>query len=263
MSRLLNIRLADIRVSPDRLRKLDPNWRDAITVSFTEIGQQQPILVSRQGEHFKLVAGLHRLKAAEKLGWETLDAIPVDGSKLTLRLHEIDENLLRRELSELDRAAFLLERKTVWEELHPETAKGKAGAAARWMQPTGLSFASDVAEKLHLSVRSVQRAIKRMKIDASVREEIAGTFIADNGSILDSLARLTPAEQRKVVKLMLRDKDPVKSVGAALGKKPATGKDQPLNALIALWKKTPASVKRAFVKSHDAEIAQLLDRGSR
>lgn len=262
MSRFLDIRLSDIRVGK-RLRKVDPDWVDAMAMSMDKIGHQTPVLVAKRGDHFILVAGAHRLAAVKKLGSETISASLVEGTNLELRLYEIDENLLRRELSELDRAAFLLERKMVWEQLHPETAKGKAGAASRWLQATNLSFASDAAEKLQLSVRSVQRAIKRMKIDASVRDEIAGTFIADNGSILDSLARLTPAEQRKVVKLMLRDKDPVKSVGAALGKKPATDKDQPLNALIALWKKTPASVKRAFVKAHDAEIAQLLDKGSR
>lgn len=262
MSRFLDIRLGDIVVGK-RLRKVDPNWVVAIALSFKKIGQQQPILVASKGTKFVLVAGLHRLRAAELLKWETIKALAVDGTNLELRLHEIDENLLRRELSELDRAAFLLERKTVWEELHPETAQGKAGAAARWMQTTGLSFASDAAEKLRLSVRSVQRAIKRMKIDAGVRDEIAGTYIADNGSILDALARLSPSEQRKVVKLMLRDKDPVKSVGAALGKKPATPKDQPLSALIALWRKTPISAKRAFVKAHNAEIAELLDKASR
>lgn len=259
MSRFLDIRLADIRVA-DRLRQIDPVWVDAIAMSMAKLGQQNALLVAKSGDNYKLVAGAHRLAAAKKLGWEKVAAVVVDGTNLELRLHEIDENLLRRELSELDRAAFLLERKTVWEELHPETAQGKAGAAARWMQTTGLSFASDAAEKLQLSVRSVQRAIKRMKIDAGVRAEIAGTYIADNGSILDSLARLTPAEQRKVVKLMLRDKDPVKSVGAALGKKPPADKDKPLNALIALWRKTPIAAKRAFIKAHTAEIADLLDK---
>lgn len=262
MSRFLDIRLGDVRVG-DRLRKVDGDWIDAIAVSMEKIGQQQPILVARQGEHFKLVAGAHRLAAAKKLKWEKISALVVDGTSLELRLHEIDENLLRRELSELDRAAFLLERKTVWEQLHPETARGKAGAAARWMQGTSLSFASDAAEKLQLSVRSIRRAIARMKIDAGVRDEIAGTYIADNGSILDALARLSPSEQRKVVKLMLRDKDPVKSVGAALGKKTAADKSQPLNALVALWRKTPVAAKRAFVKAHNAEIAELLDKASR
>lgn len=262
MSRLLNIRLNEIVVG-DRLRKVDADWVKAIATSFEKIGQQQPILVARSGDKFKLVAGAHRLAAAKLLEWETVQALVVEGTNLVLRLHEIDENLLRRELSELDRASFLLERKTVWEELYPETAQGKAGAAARWMQGTNLSFASDVAEKLHLSVRSIRRAIARMKIVPDVREQLVGTWIADHGAALDSLARLSPSEQRKAVKLMVRDKDPVKSVSAALGKKAANDKDQGLNALIALWKKTPVSVKRAFVKARDAEIAKLLDKGSR
>lgn len=259
MSRFLDIRLADIRVA-DRLRQIDPDWVDAIALSMEKLGQQNPILIAKSGQTYKLVAGAHRLAAAGKLGWEKIASLVVDGTNFELRLHEIDENLLRRELSELDRAAFLLERKAVWEQLHPETAQGKAGAAARWMQTTGVSFASDAAEKLKLSVRSVQRAIARMKIDAEVRAIVANTWIADHGASLDALARLTPTEQRKVVRLMLREKDPVKSVGIALGKKPAADKDQPLNALIALWRKTPVAAKRAFVKAHTAEIADLLDK---
>lgn len=262
MSRFVDIEVGAIRLT-DRLRKVDPDWAAAIAVSMDKMGLQQPILVAKQSDHYKLVAGAHRLAAAKQLKWPKITALVVDGTNLELRLHEIDENLLRRELSELDRAAFLLERKAVWEQLHPETAQGKAGAAARWMQATNLSFASDAAEKLRLSVRSVQRAIKRMKIDAGVRSEIAGTFIADNGSILDSLARLSPAEQRKVVKLMLRTENPVKSVGEALGKKSAAPKDQALNALITAWRKAPIAAKRAFLKAHDAEIAGLLDKASK
>lgn len=262
MSRFLNIRLAEIIVG-DRLRKVDADWVSAIALSFEKIGQQQPILVSQRGGKTKLVAGAHRLAAAELLKWEAIDAAVVEGTNLVLRLHEIDENLLRRELSELDRATFLLERKMVWEELHPETARGKAGAAARWMQGTNVSFASDVAEKLHLSVRSIRRSIARMKIVSDVREQLAGTWIADNGAALDALARLSPAEQRKAVKLMVRDKDPIKSVSAALGKKQTLSKDKALSALVSLWRKTPTPVKRAFLETFDREIADLLSRTAR
>ena len=262
MSRSLDIALSDI-ASTDRLRSLDSDWSTLLAESIKTIGLKQPSLVARSGEKYRLVAGLHRLAAFESLGRKTIPAEIVEGDRLHQRLVEIDENLMRRELSALDRGSFLAERQAIYLELHPETARGKAGAEARWNANATLSFASEVQDKLGISIRSIQRAIARMKIAGDVRAAIATTWIADHAATLDSLARLTPSEQRKVVKLMLRDKDPVKSVGAALGKKPASDKDQPLNALIALWKKTPASVKRAFVKAFDSEIAQLLDKGSR
>lgn len=267
MSRFVDIRLDEIVVG-QRLRKTDPDWIDAIAVSMEKIGLQQPILVAKAGEKIKLVAGAHRLAAAKKLKWEKIAALVVDGTNLELRLHEIDENLLRRELSELDRASFLLERKAVWEQLHPETAKGKAGAAARWMQATGVSFASDVAEKLKLSVRSVQRAIARMKIAPDVRAVIANTWIADHASTLDALARLTPKEQNRIVTMLLRDKEPPKSVAAAIsemgGKKARPDADKSLGALVSAWRKAPIATKRAFIKAHGDEIAKLLDtKGSR
>jgi ParB family chromosome partitioning protein len=249
VSRFVDIRPADIQIG-DRLRKVDPDWVDAIAVSMEKIGQQQPVLVAKSGERFKLVAGAHRLAAAKKLKWEKVAVLIVDGTNLELRLHEIDENLLRRELSEMDRAAFLLERKTVWEQIHPESAQGKAGAAARWMQTTNVSFASDAAEKLKLSIRSIQRAIARMKIDGEVRATIANTWIADHGSTLDSLARLSPKEQRRVVSMLLRDQGPAKSVAAALGEingKPAKKEDH-LAKLISAWRKADKRARTQFLE---------------
>jgi hypothetical protein len=63
-------RLADIKVSA-RIRK-DMGDIDALAADIAEIGLLQPIVVSPEG---KLLAGERRLRAAKKLGWETIDVI--------------------------------------------------------------------------------------------------------------------------------------------------------------------------------------------
>jgi sulfiredoxin len=46
-----------------------------------ESGQETPILVRRDGDHFVLVHGLHRLEACKALGEETIDGYLVQAQK--------------------------------------------------------------------------------------------------------------------------------------------------------------------------------------
>lgn len=264
MSRGIDIAVSAITVATDRLRPLDEDWARLLSVSMAEIGLKQPILVAKSGDKYRLVVGLHRLAAAKLLNWKEIPAEIGDGNKLQQRLAEIDENLMRRELSQLDRGAFLAERQAIYVELHPETQKGKAGAAARWHATANLAFAPTVAEKLGISETSIRRAIRRSeRIDPEVRKRIGTTWIANSGTDLDALIRLDPKDQRRVAAVMLRDEEPAKSVGAALVvlklKKASSDKDKHLNALTALWRKTPTSAKRAFVSAFNDEIAALID----
>lgn len=270
MTRVLSVALADIRVA-DRLRTPDQDWVALLAVSMEARGLQTPLLVGKSGDKFKLVAGAHRLAAAKKLGWEKIDAIVVEGDKLALRLVEIDENLIRRELSELDRSAFLAERKAIYEELHPETRKG-GDHTSEASKATSLSlcFTAEVAEKLGVSERNIQRSIARhRRLDPEVREQIRSTWIADNGVNLDALVRLPPAEQKRVVKLLLRDKDPLPSVGAALkqlrGTKDEDEGDKVLKALIAKFRTARAPTRDAFLQHlHEAgEIDAFLEKKQR
>ena len=55
----------------DRLRSLDPEKVAALAESMDAFGLQQPISVwSDSIDTLELVAGLHRLEAARRLGWE-------------------------------------------------------------------------------------------------------------------------------------------------------------------------------------------------
>ncbi|MFN7308325.1 MAG: ParB/RepB/Spo0J family partition protein, partial [Acetobacteraceae bacterium] len=145
----------------DRLRTVNPDHAALIAESFRANGQMTPIEVRRNdaGE-FVLVAGAHRLAAARLAEMDQIAASIIDADEDQARLREIDENLCRRDLTELDRATFLAERKAVWIRLNPETA-----VVGRKKLKTNLSliptFAQDAAERLGLSARSVDRAIRR------------------------------------------------------------------------------------------------------
>jgi hypothetical protein len=54
---------------PDKMRKaLKPEVVQEIAESMLDIGQQAPIVVRREKDHFVLVEGLHRLEACKALG---------------------------------------------------------------------------------------------------------------------------------------------------------------------------------------------------
>ena len=95
---------------------------------------------------------------------------------------EIDENLVRDELTALERAEQLKRRKEIYEARHPETKHGGAagtaggGKVARAKGEIISSFADDTAAKMSVTPRSVQQDVQiAERIAAPVRAAIAGT----------------------------------------------------------------------------------------
>ena len=106
----------------ERLRVSRPEMVDEIAASFEALGQLQPIVVrpvkpsritgvTRVAEYV-LVAGAHRLEAARKLKWKTIAAVVIDG--VDAELAEIDENLVRADLSPAERKAHIGRRKELY-----------------------------------------------------------------------------------------------------------------------------------------------------
>ena len=105
----------DVLTVSNRLRHLDAAKVASIAASMDEIGLQQPVSVwaSDDGAIVELVAGAHRVAAANKLGWEKIDCIFVNMNELDRRLWEIDENLIRADLTDLERAQHTAKRAEV------------------------------------------------------------------------------------------------------------------------------------------------------
>lgn len=204
--------LADIASidASDRLRPVDEAHARWIAVSMNEGGLIEPIIVRLHptGNGLKLVAGAHRLRGGQINGDTQIAAIMIEATDDEARQIEIDENLARRELTALERAEFLAERKRTYERLHPEAAHGKAkkprkGAASAKDAnfASFAAFAKDAAKQVGLSVRAVQLATQ---IAAGLSPDavalIRGTKIADNQAQLQALAALDPADQVKVAR---------------------------------------------------------------
>lgn len=208
--RVEEILLDQIKVSARR-RTLDQAKVKAIGESMEQIGLQTPITVYETAEgEFELIAGRHRHAAAKSRSWAKITCRVVQMDELTRRLWEIDENLCRAELTELEKDEHLARRKEIYEELHPQTRQHVAGAvaanAAMGSEDASAnlavaSFAADTAAKTGLSERSIERAVYRAnQIAPEVRDEIRQMpEIADKGVELDALAKAPPEQQAALV----------------------------------------------------------------
>src|SRR5204863_9037507 len=121
-------------------------------------------------------------------------------------LWEIDENLCRADLTELERGEHLAKRKDVYEELHPHSKRGGDRRSDEFQteHSSVRSFADDTADKTGVTDRAIRQSIRRVvKIDEKVRDRIRDIAdIADSGVELDALAQMEPREQRKAVSLV-------------------------------------------------------------
>jgi len=73
--------IADIYVPVKRRATLKQETVDALAANILEVGQQEPILVRRDGERLVLVEGLHRLEACKALGETTIHGYLVQPRK--------------------------------------------------------------------------------------------------------------------------------------------------------------------------------------
>lgn len=170
-------------------------------------GLHQAIILTTD---LRLIDGAHRLECFRQLGRTKILASIVDKGILEARLIEIDSNLERIELTRLEKAQHIAERKRVYEELHPETRHGGAfqpkgegagrGKASRTKDPEFGSlvpkpFIEDTAEKLGCSRSTVSNMAK---IGSGFSEDelklIRGTDLENNQTAL---------------MVILRHKDPV------------------------------------------------------
>jgi len=152
-----------------------------------------------------IVAGKHRVQAARDLGWTEIDAVIVDMDAVHAELCEIDENLIRSELTDSQRATAHARREAIMVSLGLVNSKPgpKAGDSAK--SALTPSYATTAAAELGVSRRTIENDLRRgKKITPDVLAEISGTSL-DKGVVLDELAATPREDQRaKLAEITLR-----------------------------------------------------------
>ena len=201
--KIRNISISRIKIKRGR-RAVNKERVAQIAESITTLGLLHPISINKQ---YQLVTGHHRLEAFKSLGKKTIPAITTEKG-LKADLAEIDENLIRQELSVLERAEGLKKRKDIYEIMYPPT-KGGPGRGRKEKQRTAfVPFTTDSADKTGSSRRYIEQAVQiANNIPSDLKKLILKTDLADNKVELLQLARLDNKLQQRVVKIRLKQDD--------------------------------------------------------
>ena len=237
------IALEQIRIGP-RLREVDDEAVARLAESMDRIGLQYPVQVRHNfgidpdtGEYdrsldeggFALVAGAHRVEAARRLGWGRIEAFVLDDpSPDELALVEVDENLVRSELTPLHRGRFVAKREELHKKLYPGARHGGDRKSAEYREKInterfGLdlspspSFVEGTADLTSLSKGTVERALRIGKhILPELQDALEGTPIARREGDLYRLAGLSEAQQQRALQRLHEAEEPPGKLSALL-----------------------------------------------
>jgi hypothetical protein len=115
------------------------------------------------------------------------------------------------------------------------------------------AFTEDVAQKVGLSRRQIERSVARARIEPELRELLGRTRWADHGTTLDALAKAPPAVRAKLVAALTRAVDPAQSLGAAMAEvQPRLNPnrsvdDEQLARLQSAWRKAGKRARDMFL----------------
>jgi len=173
--------------------------------SLREHGLVQPIVVRSHGDRYQLIAGQRRLLAARRLGWVSVPVRVLDVDDRQMSEIAIVENLQRRDLDPLEKAASFRQYLAAWGGTQDELAKRlsidrstvanlirlldlpesvqrqlRSGAIsmghARALLPLG-----DEDEQARLAARIVAEGLSVRVIEAEVGEILRADDLADEG----------------------------------------------------------------------------------
>jgi len=197
----MKVNINDIVIS-SRKRKLNKDKVSELAESMKLIGQLEPITITKDNV---LLAGWHRLEAAKLLGWDEIKAECFDGNEIECELAEIDENLMRNDLTVLEQGEHLARRQ--------ELIGRNVGRYPNSATVAELKTTPEIAKEIGISERSAYNRIKAARnIVPEVKDAIRNTEIADSTTQLLQLARLAPEEQIEVINYLDEEKPLSKAI---------------------------------------------------
>jgi len=259
----------------DNRRPLNPAKVESLRVSMRESGFTSTIVVrmvrTADGKsEMEGVYGHHRWTAWVAEGGRFIPAMIKALTDDEARQMEIDENLIRGELTPLERAEALMERFQVWARRFPDrvvrdgaTVAPKRGRPSNLDKmseflngaPATMGFAAETAADIGLNEKTVRRAMDTVQgISVPLRQQLHNTWIASNDGVLRQLAALgDPEAQASTITVLLAGKTKNVSDARAIAagqepSKPAqTPVDQTVKAFRKLWADATPSARAAIL----------------
>lgn len=208
-----NVKIADIRVD-ERKRKISEPQVVELMNSIRVAGLLQPVVVTPD---LRLRAGAHRLEACRGLGMRDISATIVPDHAPLAKLAEIEENVVRHELTVLQRCFQLKEQKELHELLNPQTGKGKydrekpkpspeteksaksAKTSKKTAPPKTANSAAECADGTGISDKVVAYAAGSISGNSYLEKSISDNFVAyTRDSFAAKSAKQTRVSKRTV-----------------------------------------------------------------
>lgn len=205
----MRIPISEITVNPGR-RELDLDDVKELADSIRELGLLHPIIVDKK---HTLIAGLHRLEAVKLLEWTEIECNVSSLEGLKAELAEIDENVIRSDLTTLEFGELLLKRKEIYETLHPETKAGISQANGMnralgnnvecKMHTTSKPFVLDTAEKTGVNPSTIRRQVQTAKnLTPNAKKVIRESNMKIAKTTALKLSQLPPEEQAEAANML-------------------------------------------------------------
>jgi ParB family chromosome partitioning protein len=202
--------IKSIHVDENR-RKLDEKKVGELRQSISDIGLLNPINVTKEDGIIRLRSGRHRLEACKRLGWTKIPATILNLDSLGSEAAELDENLVRAELSAYERSIAMARRKEIYEIVHPESKQGGSRKSEPNSSVLAPPFTQVYSARTGKSRSDVELQVKVGKALVPYRDKIRGSIMENKFVELVKLSRIKDVKQREVaLSLFLENK--VKSV---------------------------------------------------
>ena len=160
---------------------------DDLVSSIRQHGILQPLIVSKHGQRYQLIAGERRFRSAERLGLETVPAIVRDSQELQKLEWAIIENVQRENLNPLEEAQ-------AYQQLSDEF---------------GLTQ-DEISKKVGKSRATVANTMRLLQLPPEMLQAIReGKITASHAKIL--LSAVTPSERQKLFDQIMNQQLPVRA----------------------------------------------------
>jgi ParB family chromosome partitioning protein len=154
---------------------------DSLMKSIEQIGLIAPLVVNKDN---KLIAGGRRYSALKAMGWEEAPIVKIDEGDLKEELISIDENLVRKNLEDLELEHCLRRGKEIFEQLNPQAVE-------------------------EITVEDLKRVPPKKLTEQQLNEELDNAFeeLEENKTFVTKTAEKTGFTERQIKAAILRDRD--------------------------------------------------------
>lgn len=214
---LQEIEMDRIAPNPQQPRQhIDPDALQELASSIRQHGLLQPLVVTRAGDGYSIVAGERRWRAAQAAGLATIPAIVKEASPESMLELALVENLQRADLTPLEEAGAyqtLVERGLTQEQVAARVGRSRAAVANR------------------LRLLGLPQAARQLLVDGSLSEGHARALLGcADPAMLDALARRVAEHQlsvRETEELVRRATEGSGSESRGSGRDPSTRNAEP------------------------------------